>query len=263
MIDILEKAAREAGEILINLQQTGFSTSQKTSHQNLVTSADIASQKSIQESITLALLKKGYKEDEIGFIGEENLDRPRTHTFVIDPIDGTTNFASRIDFFGISIAYFYKNKLSAGLIYDPIRKIIYSAIKDKGTFKNGKKLEMKYSQLEDCICATYISSYPQFREKQFPILKKIIGNVRGIRIMGSSVLHNGMLAENKINFHFEQHTYIWDLAAAKLLIAESGGIVTDLNGKIIELNLKMPNEPFPFLACHPKLLPKVLPFFKD
>lgn len=263
MIDILEKAAREAGEILINLQRTGFSTSQKTSHQNLVTSADIASQKIIQESITLALEKKGYRKDEIGFIGEESLNRPRTHTFVIDPIDGTTNFASRIDFFGISIAYFYDEELRAGLIYDPNKKDVYHATKGKGAFKNGNRLGMKYTPLKDSICATYITSYPQFRDKQFPILKKIMPNVRGIRIMGSSVLQNGMLAENIVQLHFEQHTYIWDLAAAQLLIGESGGMVADLAGTRLELALDKSSEPFPFVACHPRLLPDVLPFFRD
>src|SRR3990167_1043046 len=121
MINILKSAATEAGTILLNYYKKNLTLNYKTSHKDFYTIADVESQKIIKEVITKLLVKKGIKETEIGFIGEENLSvgKNAKHLFVIDPIDGTTNFASGFDFFAISIAYFHEGTLTTGLIYRP------------------------------------------------------------------------------------------------------------------------------------------------
>src|SRR3989344_8589889 len=117
MIDVLKTAAIEAGTILLNYYKKNLTLNYKTSHKDFYTIADVESQKTIKETITKLLVKKGVDKCEIGFIGEENLNTAsnKKHLFVIDPLDGTTNFTSGFDFFAISIGYFYENELMAGL----------------------------------------------------------------------------------------------------------------------------------------------------
>jgi len=106
MLDILELAARAAGEIILSYFHKESHITRKTSHQNLVTEADTSSQAIIKKIITDSLEKRGMSENEIGFIGEENLKTVGTkHSFIIDPLDGTNNFASGLDYFCISIAH--------------------------------------------------------------------------------------------------------------------------------------------------------------
>src|SRR3989338_1819234 len=101
MIDLLQKAAREAGEVLMKYFNQGVKANYKTSHKNIVTEADLTSQKIIYNSIISGMLRKGYKKNDIGFIGEENLNISGKHKFIIDPVDGTSNFASSYGYFCI------------------------------------------------------------------------------------------------------------------------------------------------------------------
>src|SRR3989338_11560546 len=162
MINILRSAAVEAGTILLNYYKKNLTLNYKTSHKDFYTIADVESQKIIKETITKLLLKKGIDKSEIGFIGEENLNvaTNKKHLFVIDPLDGTTNFASGFDCFAISIAYFYDSVLTTGLIYRPTSKDFYYAQKNQGAYKNTQPLKIIYKPLKQCVFDGVISSRP-------------------------------------------------------------------------------------------------------
>ena len=179
MINILKTAAIEAGTILLNYYKKNLTINYKTSHKDFYTIADIESQKIIKEIIIKLLVKKGIDKSEIGFIGEENLNvaADKKHLFVIDPLDGTTNFASGFDFFAISIAYFYQGALTAGLIYRPATRDFYYAQKNQGAYKNNKPLKIIYKPLKQCLLDGVVSSRPNKYPQLFNIFEngQVIG----------------------------------------------------------------------------------------
>lgn len=266
MINILQKTAKEAGEVLLRYFKKGVSVSYKTSHQNLLTEADIASQKIIQSSLLKSMAAKGFKKEEIGFIGEENLNIKGKHLFIIDPLDGTTNFASGLPYFAVSIAYIKDKNILAGVVYNPVKDEYFIAEKGQNAYKikdkKRQKLSLKYTRLADCLVATHISSDRNLQKKQFAACQKLLPSVRQIRMMGAGVLDVCYTADNIFKLYINSHTFVWDIAAAQLIIKESGGTVVDWKGKEIDLHLKDPPKTYQIIACHPKSLPKVLKYFK-
>ncbi len=217
MINIMKQAATEAGTILLKYYKKNLTLNYKTSHKDFYTIADVESQKIIKETITKLLVKKGIKESEIGFIGEENLSlgNNKKHLFVIDPLDGTTNFASGFDFFAISIAYFYNGILNAGLVYQPTNKNFYYATKGKGSYKNSKPLKIIYKLLKNCLLDGLISSKTDISSNLFNIYKKISSRILGYRNLSCITLDNCLLAENVFNIVTNGHTFIWDICCGK------------------------------------------------
>lgn len=263
MIKIIKQAATEAGTILLNYYKKNLTLNYKTSHKDFYTIADVESQKIIKETITKLLLKKGFDESEIGFIGEENLniDSRRKHLFVIDPIDGTTNFASGFDFFAVSIAYFNDGILTSSLIYRPTTKDFYYAQKNQGAFKNNKRLKITYKPLKQSLLDGFISSNPKIYPELFKKHKSMFPYLSGYRSIGCFVLSQCFLTENIFNIAVNGHTFIWDIAAVKLIVEESGGIMFDFQGQPINFNLYDPKQAYNVISCHPKLKNEILTFF--
>ncbi len=263
MINILKTAATEAGNILLNYYKKNLTINYKSSHKDFYTIADIESQKVIKETIAKLLAKKGIKESEIGFIGEENLSTGinKKHFFVIDPLDGTTNFAFGFDFFSISIAYFYDGVLTAGLVYRPTTKDFYYAQKNQGAYKNSQLLKIIYHPLKQCLLAGTISSRPNKYPQQFKSYQSIFPHISGFRSLFCITLDICLLAENIFNIVVNGHTFIWDVSAAKLIIEEAGGIMIDFKGLSVNFDLNNPRKAYDVISCHPKLKNEILTFF--
>jgi len=264
MIDILRKAASEAGEKLLFYFQKELKTTEKTSHQDLVTKADLEAQKIIEECINALMVEKGFNKHEIGFIGEESLNTKGKHLFIIDPLDGTNNFASGFNYFCVSIAYLYDGILTAGLIYQPYTNTYFFAEKNKGAYRvTGKErinMRIKYTDLKDSLIATYITSNPSLLNKIVSAILKLNIVSRGIRILGSCCLDLMHFSDNanNINVMIHANPRIWDIAAAKLIIEESGGVMTDWKGKPTLLDLDTPSRSYQVLVCHPDNLKKLI-----
>ncbi len=263
MIDVLKTAAIEAGTILLSYYKKNLTLNYKTSHKDFYTIADIESQKIIKETITKLLLKKGIDKSEIGFIGEENLNVAinKKHLFVIDPLDGTTNFASGFDFFAISIAYFYDSVLTTGLIYRPTTKDFYYAQKNQGAYKNSQSLKVVYKPLKQCVFDGVISSRPDKYPQLFKSYQNIFPHISGFRSLFCITLDSCLFAENVFNIVTNGHTFIWDIAAVKLILEESGGIMIDFKGQLINLNIRDPKQAYQIISCHPRLKNEILQFF--
>ena len=210
------------------------------------------------------MLKKGINESEIGFIGEEKLSsgNDKTHLFVIDPLDGTVNFAYGFDFFSISIAYFLKGVLTAGLVYQPTNKNYYFATTNKGAFKNEKSLKISYKPLKQCLLSGLISSRPEIYTTLFKTYQNIYPHVAGYRNLNSMAIENCLLAENIFNIVSNGHTFIWDISAVKLIIEESGGIMMDFRGLPVDFDLNHPTLAYNVISCHPRLKNEIIKYFK-
>lgn len=269
MIDILQKAARAGGEVLMKYFRTDHSVKHKTTHQNLVTQADIESQEAIHRSLLSSMIKAGYKKDELGFIGEEDLHVKGRHLFIIDPLDGTNNFASGFDYFCIPIAYLKDRKPVASVVYHPKTKVLYTAEAGKGAFKGildkspqkQKRLRLRFAPLQDSLMMAGISSSSKIKDAQISIYTKLHPHFRGFRNLGCAGLDYCLFAENIFGAVINGKNYIWDIAATKLIIEESGGVLVDWEGREVELDLDKSDKPYKTIACHPKNLPKILKYF--
>lgn len=265
MIDILSDAAKQASEVVRKHFRSGLTAEYKTSNQDLVTKADVESQTIIQTAIKKRLIEQGVPEDEIGFIGEESgLDVSGKYLFAIDPIDGTTNYASGIEYFVISIGCFIDGELSYGILYEPMTDAMYFSTKGDGAFKKrgGEtvRLAIEYKELEASMVATYIHTSEELRAKEFHFMMSIFPFVRGARLMGAGALDLGRVADNVFQICLFEKSNIWDIAAATLILREAGGVIVESSGKEIQFDLSNSAKIYPILACHPKHLERILTF---
>jgi myo-inositol-1(or 4)-monophosphatase len=261
MKEIMERAARAAGNIVLSYFHKESSLQYKTSHRDIVTAADIASQDVIKKIILDELTKKGINEGEVGFIGEEHLETKGTkHLFIIDPLDGTSNFASGLDYFCISIAHVENGVLTNAIIYWPSRDILYYAHRGSGAFKlqSGQKtaLSVQNALLENSVVFTYLSSKKKYRESTYPLLERLYEVIRGVRINGSLCLDLVHLCdtENSTHITLNFHGYLWDVAAGALIVKESGGMFADLIGNEIEVDCFDAGREYSFIAAHPNVI---------
>jgi len=274
MISILQEAALRGGEVLRSYFRKNLLPTNKTTHHNIVTKADIESQKQIEEYIAKTLPNKmNIPEKEIGFIGEEDLRKEGKYTFVIDPLDGTSNFASGIDFFAVSIALFIEGKLEYGVVYLPIPDIMFYAIKGKGGYKiiDKKTRRLTIEQLE--LKKTYfngpLSANDEVRREQFKMYDKLFHHFLGHIALNAAAPLLCLVADSVIGLYLSGDKVsstvgisIWDISAGKLILDEAGGIITDWQGKEIQLDLKEAQKKYSFLSCHPDNLSKILTYIK-
>jgi myo-inositol-1(or 4)-monophosphatase len=194
---------------------------------NLVTNVDQDVERFIKSQI-----KKHYPGDSI--LAEEseieNADSPQR--WVIDPVDGTTNFAHGLPLFCVSIGVERDREVVAGGVYDPIHEELFFAKKGKGATLNGKKIRVsKTRKLERALVVTGfpydIHDHP---ENSLPYFNAMIQRAQGVRRLGSAALDVCYLAMSRFDGFFEVFLHPWDTAAGSLILKESGGVITDFSG---------------------------------
>ncbi len=237
MNDILEtaiKAARLAGERMQALQGKA-SIYQKDSSQNLVTQTDLECEELITETIKtdfpdhLFLLEEGQSTGT----GEEE------HLWVIDPLDATNNYAHGIPHYAVSIAYAQKGIVQVGVILDPTRNELFTAVRGQGASLNGTPIQVtKSDQLSEGIFSTgfYYDRGEMMKRTLDSIHALFKQNIRGIRRMGSAAIDLAWVACGRYEGYFEYQLHPWDYAAGWLLIEEAGGQCCDRSGKPMHLN---------------------------
>lgn len=211
----------------MDYQKKSFTISYKEhDKKNLVTEADQAS-----ENLIVQAIKKTFPDHCV--LSEEGGDcglKPSPYRWIIDPIDGTTNFAHGFPFFAISIGLEIEGELSVGVIYAPMLKELFSGAKGKGAFLNNQKIKVSdTSTLDKALLATGFNSTSSM--SNIPIFQKILPEVRGIRRAGSAAMDLAYIAAGRLDGYWELALYPWDIAAGILLIQEAGGQVTDIEGK--------------------------------
>ena len=229
LLDCARMAADEAGKIILGYFNTGVEVMEKSSN-NLVTRADLESEKRI-----LSCIKETYPGHS--FCAEENhpaLSTAPEHLWIIDPLDGTTNFAHGIPHFCISIAYARDGDVKMGLVYDPLRKEYFSAIAGEGAFLNSKKTGVSYcGALDQSVIATgFFYDRGVLMEKTLETIHALYKqNIRDIRRTGSAALDMCWVACGRFDGYFEYRLFPWDFSAAMLIVRESGGVCVDKTGR--------------------------------
>lgn len=222
-------AAREAGDLLVELSKQYIKFEMKNAH-DILAEADLQSEKIIINKIKANYPNHGILSEEAG-----KNDMGSEFLWIIDPIDGTINFARHIEQFCISIALSKNGKLILGVIYQPALDKMYIAEKGGGAYLNGNKLAVSQEvNLIDTIIAADLTSKIEKRKPTFDILKVLGEQVRHVRIFGSSAIHLARIAEGQLDLYFKLGFHYWDYAAGILLIEEAGGEVTDFDGKPIK-----------------------------
>lgn len=269
MLKILINAAKEAGKIQMKYFRSGsLSTQQKTSHQNLVTKVDPMCEQVIQQLILKGALNAKIDAKDIGFIAEEKMrEHNDKHLFIIDPLDGTNNYASGYNIFATLIAYFKDGVAQCSVMYFAPTDTLFYAQAGKGAYiKTGSDkpqlLKLAKPVLADCLIASNITSDHAIRFQQLTRISNLHPHIRGFRATGCAGYDYACMLQNAFGAVIETRNYIWDIAAAYLMIKEAGGQVYDWNGKPLVFKFDNPDHTYRILTCHPSLLPSLKRFFK-
>ncbi len=173
-------------------------------------------------------------------IGEESYETGGTlpdaaalpRCFVIDPIDGTTNFIRGYRHSAVSIGYLEHGVPTLAVIYDPWQDECFTALRGGGAFVNGEPMQVADTDLPHCLLLFGSSPYyPQLQQATFAMLQRMFDRIADIRRSGSAALDLAYLAAGRVDAFFEMRLSPWDYAAGSLLVTEAGGVITDTDGK--------------------------------
>lgn len=171
---------------------------------------------------------------DAGFITEEGTveQTKKDLVWVIDPLDGTTNFLHKLPLYSISIGLLYKEEPILGVIYEVNMKECFYAWKDGGAFLNGKSIKVSPAEklIDSLIVAGFPYSLMDKTDNYFQILKELTTTTHGVRRLGSAAVDLAYVACGRFNAYFEFNLKIWDIAAGIIIVKEAGGTVTDFGG---------------------------------
>ncbi|WP_435273827.1 inositol-1-monophosphatase [Psychrobium sp. nBUS_13] len=229
MLNIAIRAARSAGKVIMQAteQLDKVETNQKGSN-DLVTSIDIAAEEAI-----IAVIKKSYPDH--GFICEESGEQGNAQSgyqWIIDPLDGTTNFIKGIPHFCVSIALKVNGKTEQAVVFDPVRDELFTATRGQGSQFNSYRTRVtKAKDLKGTVIGTgFPFKVKHYKETYLSIFSDMYDDVADMRRAGSAALDLAYVAAGRLDGFFEIGLKPWDTAAGELLVKEAGGIVTDFTG---------------------------------
>ena len=238
MLNVAVKAARAAGAIINRaaLDVEAVRISQKQVN-DFVTEVDLASEAIILETLLTAFPHHGILAEESGSTqGDPHAD----HIWIIDPLDGTTNFIHGLPVYCVSIALSVRGKIEQAVIYDPSRNDLFTATKGRGAFMNERRIRVsKRTNLTECLIST---GFPFRKGDNFNQYLRMMGDVMqrtaGLRRPGAAALDLAYVAAGFTDGFFETGLSPWDVAAGSLLVTEAGGLVGNLTGEADFLDQK-------------------------
>ncbi|MEC8427943.1 MAG: inositol monophosphatase family protein [Pseudomonadota bacterium] len=230
MLTIALRAARKAGELIERaLERVDVVAFEEKGRNDFVTEIDQASEKEI-----IYHLRKAYPDHTI--VGEETgrSEGDSDYEWIIDPLDGTTNFIHGIPHFAISIACLYKGQIQHAVVLDPIKREEFTASRGKGAALNGRRIRVSNRRsLDGALIGTGIPFNGYAMENMMPYLTalhEIAGQTAGIRRPGAAALDLAYVAAGRFDGFWEMNLKSWDIAAGLLLVKEAGGMVSDFRG---------------------------------
>ncbi|RKD33454.1 inositol monophosphatase family protein [Thermohalobacter berrensis] len=221
--------AKEVGKIQLEyLEKEDLKINTKSSKVDLVTEVDELSEKYILDKI-----KKHYPDHKI--LSEESgeIDLDSDYLWIIDPLDGTTNYAQGLPIFAISIALQHKGETLLGVVYLPKLDEMFEALKDEGAYLNGKRINVSNkSNLQDCVLATgFPYDKRTHKDNNANYFAHFVPKVRGLRRMGAAAYDLANVAAGRLDGFWEINLSPWDVAAGVLIIKEAKGKVIYLDDK--------------------------------
>ncbi|MCY1278572.1 Inositol-1-monophosphatase [compost metagenome] len=233
MLNIALRAARSAGELIFrSIERLDVISINEKDAKDYVTEVDRAAELSIVQALRKAYPNHGILGEEGGLL--EGKGEGADYLWIIDPLDGTTNFIRGVPHYAVSIACKYKGRLEHAVVLDPVRQEEFTASRGRGAALNGRRLRVSpRKSLEGALLGT---GFP-FRDSQLDNLdnylgmfRSLVGQTAGIRRAGSASLDLAYVAAGRFDAYWEFGLSEWDMAAGALLVQEAGGLVSDFTG---------------------------------
>ena len=232
-LEISERAAQMGGEVLLKMRGRVAVTSKGP--RDFVTDADHASQQAIQRIVL-------ERFPDHGFLGEEETPGMKAsigepgYLWIVDPLDGTTNFVHGLDHFCVSVALAHGNEILVATVYDPARDETFSAVTGQGAFLNGNRLSTSDAQgIEDSLIAGSLPAAVTRESPEIRCFNELSFRCQAIRRFGSAALNLCYVAAGRIDAYWATSVKAWDVAAGVLVVREAGGVVTDVTGGPFQL----------------------------
>jgi myo-inositol-1(or 4)-monophosphatase len=226
-LNIAVKAARRAGSIINRAaQDIERLTITKKGPADFVTEVDRQVEQTIIDILHEAYPDHAFLGEEGGAVGESEFQ------WIIDPIDGTTNFLHGFPMYCTSIALAHKGIVTQAVIYDPVRNDLFTATRGSGAFLNDRRMRVSHeTRLDDALIGSgFPYSSMEHQERYLRMLAEVMRKTAGIRRPGSAALDLAYVAAGRYDGFWELGLKPWDMAAGTLLIQEAGGLVSDLDG---------------------------------
>jgi myo-inositol-1(or 4)-monophosphatase len=232
VIAVAREAALKAGKIL----RENISGTRQITYKgdiNLVTEMDMRSERQVVETLRAAFPNHGIVAEE-----ETDIRNDSGFTWIIDPLDGTTNYAHGYPCFSVSIALEHDGAIVAGVVYDPMRDELFSAQKSQGAFLNAKKISV--SETDSLMKSLLATGFPYDRKvsekNNMNYFHELLMASQEVRRDGSAALDLCSVASGRFDGFWELKLKPWDVAAGSLIVTEAGGLITDLSGKQFDLH---------------------------
>jgi myo-inositol-1(or 4)-monophosphatase len=226
MLEVGKEAAREAGTFLRESFRTDFRVSRKGPI-NYVTEMDLRAEQMILKRVQRSFPDHQFLAEEGGTVSSDSHFR-----WIIDPLDGTTNYAHGFPAFCVSIALEQEGRLEAGIIYDPIADEMFSAATGQGAFLNDVPMRVSgQAELEESLLGTGFSYDPEALRVNLGLFAEFMTRAAGVRRVGSAARDLAFVACGRFDGVWEYQLNPWDVAAGIVLIREAGGSVTDFEGR--------------------------------
>ncbi len=230
---VASEAALTAGALLSRHIGRPKQVHTKRSASDLVTEIDRAAEGRIRR-----ILRRATPRFDV--LGEEQGQQRHASAYrwIVDPLDGTNNFVHGLPLFGVSIGLEHQGRIVVGVIYDPMRRELFVAIKDRGALLNGRRLHVAPTRrLALSLLSTgFSSNFLRHREPYLSWFSAFQCRSHGVRRIGSTVISLAAVAAGRLEGFYEQDLWPWDMAAGLLLVQESGGRVSDMDGGPVDLD---------------------------
>ena len=228
----IEELAHDCGRILKAADRSKINPDSKDGHANFVTEYDVQVQSKIREGLMKILPEAGFFGEE----GEHTSFPDDEWVFIVDPIDGTTNFMKGLDLSAIAISLLHNMERVFGLVYNPFREEMFTAVKGQGALLNGKPIKVSALPLEKGIVMFGTSPYYEdLPKKAFDKALFYMDKCIDVRRLGSAELDLCYVACGRAELYFEPLIQPWDYAAGSLIVEEAGGTVTQWDGSEFDI----------------------------
>ncbi len=229
MLTIATRAARAAGDIILrNIDKLDRLTIEVKGDNDFVTKVDRKAEEVILNTLQQAYPTHGIIAEESGTHNEDS-----EYQWIVDPLDGTTNFLHGFPQYAVSIGLQHKGRMEVGVVFDPIKNELFTAARGDGAQLNGRRIRVTPRKgLANALIGTgFPFKQPQYLDTYLASFKAVHPKVAGIRRAGSAALDLAYVAAGRLDGFWEIGLNNWDMAAGVLLIREAGGIVTDFSGE--------------------------------
>ncbi len=237
-VQVCEEAARAGGRAL--LSWIGRFQVREKGPSDLVTQADLASQQAIRD-----ILRAAFPQHD--FVSEEHdnpLDPSAEYVWIVDPLDGTTNYVHQLPHYAVSVALVHRGKPLVGVILDPVRDECFSAQRGAGARLNGQPIQVSSAEhLSDALVAASFAAKVEPGSPEIAQFVAAVLHCQAVRRTGSAALNLCYVAAGRFDVFWALSTKAWDVAAGILLVEEAGGTVTCWDGRPLDLRVPHP------LAC--------------